>query len=153
MDLKERQEHLDKLLSYQVKFNKITEAKDLIDLGANVDAKDDEGVPVLAVAAEKGMLQMAEMLVKEGANLLETDLNGQTVFDRVMQKTAKSFVSPNRGDALLYATAIYLKNIFEGQNRYNGKREQTGQASFVMSIIKNRKNVFNCLRVGDREHG
>ena len=56
MNLKEYQKNLDKLLVYNVNFNKVEEVRDLIYRGANVDAKNEEGVPVLALAAEKGQM-------------------------------------------------------------------------------------------------
>lgn len=152
MDSKEHQKQLDKLLVYNVKFNKVTEAADFISLGANVDTKDENGVPVLALAAEKGMIKMTEVLIKEGANLLEKDESGVSVYDRLMKKVALLSVKPNQNDALVYMTAIYLKNVLEGQNRYNGKRKSVLQNGFVESVIQSREHHFMLARVGDREH-
>ena len=152
MESKEHQKHLDKLLIYNVKYNKLNDVSDLIYLGANVDAKDEEGVPVLALAAENGQFKMVELLVKEGADILKKDKDGISVFDRLTRKIIQKCISPEKGDALLYMTAVYLKNVFEGQNRYNGKRNQVVQSDFVMSIVKSRMDRYMALRVGDKEH-
>ena len=90
MNLKEYQKNLDKLLVYNVNFNKVEEVRDLIYRGANVDAKNEEGVPVLALAAEKGQMAITSLLVHEGANLLETDAQGVSVYSRIcMEKCAR----------------------------------------------------------------
>ena len=152
MDSKAYQKHLDNLMIYNVKYNKLSEVKDLIFMGADVDAKDDEGVPVLALAAEKGLIKMTELLVKQGADLLETDSKGESVYDRVVKKTAKSMVVPQQANVFLYATLFYLKNVLEGQNRYNGKRHNVINDDFVYSVVQSRRLKYQAARVGDREH-
>lgn len=151
MNLKEYQKNLDKLLVYNVNFNKIEEVRDLIQRGANVDAKNEEGVPVLALAAEKGQMAITSLLVHEGANLLETDAQGLSVYSRLMKKTAQSMIKPNVPDAIFYMMALYFKNVFEGQNRYNGKRKKELPNEFIENVIQSRENRFLAVRVGDRE--
>lgn len=153
MDSIERQKHLNKLLIYNVSYNKVNEAVEYINLGADVDAKDQEGVPVLALAAEKGNLLMTKMLLKEGADLLETDAHGVSVYERLMRTMMKSCVEPQKGDALLYMTALYVQNVFEGRNRYNGKRQGLRYAGFVESVISKRKEKILASQIGDRERG
>ena len=153
MDSIERQQHLNKLLVYNVSFNKVNEAAEYINLGADVDAKDQDGVPVLALAAEKGNLLMTKMLLKEGADLLETDAKGVSVYERVMQAVMKSCVEPQKGDALLYMTALYVQNSFEGKNRYNGKRQGLRYAGFVERVVLKRKEKIMSAQIGDRERG
>ncbi len=152
MDSKTYQKHLDNLMIYNIKYNKLSEVKDLIFMGADVDAKDEEGVPALSLAAEKGLMKMTELLVKQGADLLAQDSNGVSVYDRMVKKMAKTMVAPEKPDAFLYATLFYLKNVLEGQNRYNGKRQNVLNDGFVFSVVQSRRLKYQAARVGDREH-
>jgi len=59
----------------------------LIDLGADVNKQDDDGVSVMMAAlARKGIASILQMLVNGGANLELKDAKGRTALVRVLNK-------------------------------------------------------------------
>jgi ankyrin repeat protein len=53
-------------------------AKELIDIGANVNYKSKEGQYAIISAAHFGMLNLIKRLIKAGANINVQDINGDT---------------------------------------------------------------------------
>jgi ankyrin repeat protein len=50
----------------------------LIERGADIEARDNEGLTPLAVAAKHGLLELADIFLKKGADIYSVDNNGRT---------------------------------------------------------------------------
>ncbi len=57
--------------------------KFLLDAGADINAKDNEGNSLLSLAVAKGDVEMVKVLLDRGADINWTDINGRTLLHRV----------------------------------------------------------------------
>ncbi|MDR3646112.1 MAG: ankyrin repeat domain-containing protein [Candidatus Babeliales bacterium] len=80
----------DKDAKFNVKdFGKIIEKasferiKLLVDLGINVNSKDENGTPAIITAINNSKLQVIDLLLEKGVDIGVEDVNGKTVFDYI----------------------------------------------------------------------
>ena len=72
------QEQLNKKLLDATYFGNIDVVKELLEKGADVNAKDKHGWTPLHAAATAGHTEIAKLLIDKGANVNATDDNGNT---------------------------------------------------------------------------
>lgn len=63
--------------------------KFLVENGANVNARDDEGVSVLEEAAIKNQLENVQLLIQAGVDLNAKDEDGKTVLELATEAGSK----------------------------------------------------------------
>jgi ankyrin repeat protein len=87
-----------------------TGAKTVLAFGANVDAKDENGVTALMWAAGNGNTELMKLLLDKGANINAKDKDGHTALDRakangqtkaakLLRETASAQGKPNTAPA------------------------------------------------------
>jgi len=69
---------LELLLIYEANWNQTENVKRLIEAGANVDAKDEDGWTSLMLAASNGKLGVVKLLLKSDADVNPEDKDGRT---------------------------------------------------------------------------
>ena len=67
----------------------IIDAKDLMDKGTDIMAKDANGETALHAAARMGYIELVKKLVREGADVNARDYQGRTALDIVHESTYK----------------------------------------------------------------
>ena len=75
-----------KQLIKAVEENDITLVKSLIDRGANINTKDDDGMPLLNIAILKGDKEIAQLLLANGAEPDARDITGKTALHLAVAK-------------------------------------------------------------------
>ncbi len=75
-----------KQLIKAVEENDITLVKSLIARGANINTKNDNGMPLLNIAILKGNKEIAQMLLANGADFDARDITGKTALHLAVAK-------------------------------------------------------------------
>lgn len=70
--------HPDTLLIHAIKKNDLAKVRSSLNQGANINAKDSNGVPALMWAAEVADLNLVKFLVEQGADITATGIVNQT---------------------------------------------------------------------------
>ncbi|MBC6415888.1 MAG: ankyrin repeat domain-containing protein [Bdellovibrionales bacterium] len=112
-------------LFFAIEIKNVERIEKLIDLGANVNARNDRGQTPLHYASEDGSLnKVVEALLKAGAEVNAKDIDGRTplhhaslfnthnlnVMKTLLKAKAEVNVRDNKGDTPLY-WAVALKRI------------------------------------------
>jgi ankyrin repeat protein len=77
----ETQERLNQQFLDSVREGKIDKVKDLIEKGADINAKDNNGMTALMLASKnnrKEIVELVELLIKNGADVNAKDIYGRT---------------------------------------------------------------------------
>ncbi|GBO32683.1 Tankyrase-1, partial [Araneus ventricosus] len=77
--LREKQSEYDRDLLTAVRNRDINKVRDLLDMGANIEAQNNRGWTPLCLASQKGSLDIAKLLLDRGANIEAKGKNGWNV--------------------------------------------------------------------------
>ncbi len=69
---------INKQLIESIKSKKLDQVKSLIEVGADINFKDEQNVTALMHAAYIGSTDIVKILIEAGANILEKDINDET---------------------------------------------------------------------------
>ncbi len=75
-------ENMDQQLILASKLRDMTFLQNIIDKGANINAKDQDGTPALMLAAQKQSKDIVKLLLKNGADVNAKDKHGRTALER-----------------------------------------------------------------------
>lgn len=132
----------------------------LIDGGADVDARNKEGVTPLAIAVQKNDLETVRLLTAAGADIHTQDTNGNSplsialagtseMLEAVVNETNAGFTDSN-GNTPLHLALIcdaplskiqYIISLMKDVNT----RNKDGNSALFLSILKNRQKVGELL--------
>ncbi len=132
----------------------------LIDGGADVDARNKEGVTPLAIAVQKNDLETVKLLTVSGADIHTQDTNGNSplslalagsseMLEAVVNETNAGLTDSN-GNTPLHLALIcdaplakiqYMISLMKDVNT----RNKDGNSALFLSILKNRQKVGELL--------
>ena len=132
----------------------------LIDGGADVDARNKEGVTPLAIAVQKNDLETVRLLTAAGADIHTQDTNGNSplsialagtseMLEAVVNENNAGFTDSN-GNTPLHLALIcdaplskiqYIISLMKDVNT----RNKDGNSALFLSILKNRQKVGELL--------
>lgn len=132
----------------------------LIDAGADIDARNKEGVTPLAIAVQKNDLETVRLLTAAGADIHTQDTNGNSplsialagspeMLEAVVNEKNADFTDSN-GNTPLHLALIcdaplskiqYMISLMKDVNT----RNKDGNSALFLSILKNRQKVGELL--------
>ena len=89
----ESQEEKDKKLLQGAQRNKLDEVREALEMGANVNVKNDDGWTAIAIASQQGSIELVEMLLEKRANVNVMNNNGNTALISASYKGYKEIVT------------------------------------------------------------
>ncbi|MBE6462712.1 MAG: ankyrin repeat domain-containing protein [Alphaproteobacteria bacterium] len=172
VDVKKRKSLCCKLRSVIcIKGVDINEVKELIDMGADVNAKSDVGLTALMLSSSKGHKEVVEFLIQNGANVNMTDNEGLTALMWASYRGHKEVVElliKNRADvyqkdkygrtALRWASNGGYKEIVEllipKEADVNQKDNESQNAMMVAYDNETKKAIMDTVKKrNEKENG
>lgn len=139
---KEQLEERTELLFSAVKSNNLEQAKVCIELGADVNAKskikDANGETVLMIAAGEGYKDMAELLIKSGA-----DINAQNNYGKTALMCAAN--GDNNGRKGNYSSYKDITELLVNSGADVNAKDDKGKTALILAAFDLRKDIAELL--------